>query len=167
MLQKKICMLGSFSVGKTSLVKRYVHSIFSEAYKTTIGVKIDKKEVEFDGKPVKLMLWDIHGDDEYQRIRTTHLRGMGGYFLVVDPTRPESLKVGRELEAKVRNEIGEVPFLLILNKADLKSQWTLDEKDIASLEADGWRCHETSAKTGDGVEEAFLALTEAMVGDRA
>ena len=61
MLQKKICMLGGFSVGKTSLVRRFVQSIFSETYLTTVGVKIDKKSVELPGKTVDLILWDLAG----------------------------------------------------------------------------------------------------------
>ena len=86
MLQKKICMLGSFSVGKTSLVRRFVESIFSEAYHTSIGVKVDKKVVRVDDEDVTLVLWDIHGEDVYQKIRMSYLRGMSGYLLVADGT---------------------------------------------------------------------------------
>ena len=69
MLHKKICMLGSFSVGKTSLILRFVQSIFSDRYLTTVGVKIDKKVISVDGQDVTLMLWDLYGEDEYQKIR--------------------------------------------------------------------------------------------------
>jgi GTPase SAR1 family protein len=62
-LQKKICMLGGFSVGKTSLVKRFVESVFSEAYLTTVGVKIDKKAVDLGDRAVNLILWDVAGED--------------------------------------------------------------------------------------------------------
>ena len=64
MLQKKICMLGGFSVGKTSLVRRFVKSIFSETYLTTVGVKIDKKSVALPDKTVDLILWDLAGEDD-------------------------------------------------------------------------------------------------------
>ena len=66
MIKKKICMLGAFAVGKTSLVQRFVNSIFSEKYQTTIGVKIDQKLVQTGDTEVNLMLWDIHGEDNYQ-----------------------------------------------------------------------------------------------------
>lgn len=163
MIQKKICMLGSFSVGKTSLVRRYVDSIFSEKYKTTIGVKIDKKEVEVGGKAVKLMLWDLHGDDEFQRIRPALLRGTHGYFLVVDPTRPASLEVCKELEVRLEEQIGKCPFLVLLNKCDLEAEWEISPEEVQGLEADGWTVLRTSAKTGEGVEEAFLGLAERML----
>ena len=70
MIQKKICMLGGFAVGKTSLVARYVTSMFSEKYLTTVGVKIDKKQVAVDGRDVTLMLWDIYGQDDFQDVQT-------------------------------------------------------------------------------------------------
>ena len=69
MLQKKICMLGSFAVGKTSLVQRFVKSIYSEVYQTTVGVKVDKKDVQVNGTDLTLMLWDIYGEDDYQKMR--------------------------------------------------------------------------------------------------
>ncbi len=74
-------MLGSFSVGKSSLVRRFVESIFDEKYHTTIGVKVDKKVVQSSGQEVTLMLWDIHGEDIYQKMRMNYLRGMSGYLL--------------------------------------------------------------------------------------
>ena len=71
-LQKKICMLGGFSVGKTSLVKRYVQSIFSETYLTTVGVKIDKKTVDLSDRIVNLILWDLAGEDDINTFRMTN-----------------------------------------------------------------------------------------------
>ena len=82
MLQKKVCMLGSFAVGKTSLVRRFVESIYSDVYQTTVGVKIDKKNVQVNEKEVSLVLWDIYGEDDYQKMRWTYLRGASGYLLV-------------------------------------------------------------------------------------
>lgn len=158
MIQKKVSMLGSFSVGKTSLVRRYVHSIFSEQYKTTIGVKIDKREVEVGDKTVNLVLWDIHGDDEFQPIRPAVLRGTAGFLLVIDPTRPATLEVARELVERFRKELGDVPFLALLNKCDLETDWAIPPEELEALAADGWVLRKTSAKSGFGVEEAFLEL---------
>ena len=87
MLQKKICMLGGFGVGKTSLVSRFVSSMFSDKYLTTVGVKVDKKTVPIDSGEMTLMLWDIYGQDEFQTVRDSYLRGASGYLLVADGTR--------------------------------------------------------------------------------
>ena len=112
-VQKKICMLGGFSVGKTSLVKRYVHSVFSEAYLTTVGVKIDKKTVDLADRTVNLILWDLAGEDDINSFRITNLRGAAGYVLVADGTRPSTLDVALSLRERVEAEYGPLPFVLL------------------------------------------------------
>ena len=167
MIQKKICMLGGFAVGKTSLVARYVRSIFSDKYLSTVGVKIDKKQVSIDGQDVQLMLWDVNGQDDYQAVQASHLRGMSGYLLVVDGTRRATLETARQLEQKAKETVGEVPFILLLNKSDLSESWEIDEQAIFKLSENGWRVFKTSAKSGDGVEKAFEMLARAMLTQQA
>jgi len=163
MLQKKICMLGSFSVGKTSLVRRFVESIFSDAYQTSIGVKIDKKVVRSGNEDVTLVLWDIHGEDVYQKIRMSYLRGMSAYLLVVDGTRRQTLDDALALNERVVEEAGKVPAILVINKSDLAEKWEIDAARESELTAAGWTIIRTSAKTGDSVEEVFSKLTAAML----
>ena len=81
MLEKKICMLGTLAVGKTSLVRRFIEGIYSESYQTSIGVKVDKKSVREAGQEVKLVLWDIFGEDRFQKVQASYWRGMFGYLL--------------------------------------------------------------------------------------
>ena len=108
-LQKKLCMLGGFGVGKTSLVKRFVHSVFSDTYLTTVGVKIDKKTVELAGKTVNLILWDLAGEDDLSSLRTTYIRGAAGYLLVADGTRPATLEVALSLNRRVEASSASCP----------------------------------------------------------
>jgi small GTP-binding protein len=164
MIQKKVCMLGSFSVGKTSLVRRFVDSIFDNKYHTTIGVKVDKKIVNVNGEDVTLVLWDIHGEDVYQKMRMSYLRGMSSYLLVADGTRRQTLDDALSLNERVVQEFGRIPALLILNKWDLTDQWEIDSSQSAKLTAAGWNVFPTSAKTGDAVEKAFLRLAQAALG---
>jgi small GTP-binding protein len=163
MLQKKVCMLGSFSVGKTSLVRRFVESIFDESYHTTIGVKVDKKVVSVSGEAVTLMLWDIYGVDVYQKMRMSYLRGMAGYLLVADGTRPQTLVDALALHERIVQELGKLPAVLVLNKDDLKDQWEIDSAQEAALADNGWTVCRTSAKTGTAVENVFLHLGQAML----
>jgi small GTP-binding protein len=163
MLQKKVCLLGGFGVGKTSLVQRYVQSIFSDKYLTTVGVKIEKKMVNVGAADVALILWDIAGEDDVTGIRTSYLRGAAGYFLVVDVTRGETLEVSKSIQARVTAEIGSVPFLFLFNKTDLQEQWDIPEQSVEDLQDAGHVVLRTSAKTGEGVEEAFQTLAQRMV----
>ena len=162
MLQNKICLLGGFGVGKTSLVSRFVSSIFSDTYLTTVGVKIDKKKVSLDSAEMTLMLWDIYGQDEFQTVRDSYLRGATGYLLVADGTRYSTLDTAVALQKRAESVIGRVPFLLLLNKRDLDREWQVDEETLVTLADQGWRVVKTSAKTGEGVEDAFTTLAREM-----
>jgi len=165
MLQKKICMIGSFAVGKTSLVRRFVESIYSEAYHTTVGVKVDKKVVEVSGKEVTLVLWDIYGEDDFQKMRWSYVRGSSGYLLVADGTRRATLDKAVELEQRLREEAGAIPFIFVVNKSDLAADWEIDDAALEQAAARGWKILRTSAKTGEGVEDTFRELAQAMLGE--
>lgn len=158
MLQKKICMLGSFAVGKTSLVRRYVDSIFSENYVTTIGVKINKKIVSDNDTQLGLILWDVYGEDNHQSVLPSYLRGMAAYILVVDPSRPATFASAKKLHSLVLDTLGEKPFVLVLNKSDIKSEWEIDEEIFNQLSNAAIQTIETSAKTDTGVDEVFQSL---------
>ena len=164
MIQKKICMLGGFGVGKTSLVSRFVHSMFSDRYMTTVGVKIDKKEVAVDKEQVDVIIWDLYGEDDFQKVRPSYLRGSSGYLLVADGTRRATLATAVALQETADHATAGMPFLLLINKADLAASWEIEDDAIRQLEKKGWRILNTSAKTGVGVETAFADLARAMLG---
>jgi small GTP-binding protein len=162
-VQRKVCMLGATSVGKTSLVRRFVESIFSEKYQATIGVKIDRKLVAIDGAQVSLLLWDLQGEDEFQRVRLSYLRGASGLIYVADGTRPETLATTRSIRASAEETVGAVPSLVLLNKSDLNSAWALDDAVVEANAPTGIPIVRTSAKTGANVEDAFSALVRRMI----
>jgi len=162
MLKKKVCLVGQFGVGKTSLVRRFVDSIFDERYLSTVGVKIDRKDVTVGSESVTLMLWDLAGEDEVAQLNLSHLRGASGYILVVDGCRANSLAKAIELQQRIAGQFGPLPFVLVLNKADLREQWEVQNKAVSER---GWATFETSAKAGSGVEEMFRALAEMVVSE--
>ena len=163
MIQKKICMLGSFAVGKTSLVRRYVDSIFSDTYQTTVGVKIDKKMMHLDETEIHLVLWDLYGDDDFQKIRWSYFQGAAGYLLVADGTRRATVEKAIALEERARQEIGPVPVVFVINKSDLVDEWELDAEMETRLTEKHWTILRSSAKTGEGVDEAFVQLTRKIM----
>jgi small GTP-binding protein len=165
MIQKKICMLGAFAVGKTSLVSQFVTSIFSDKYLTTVGVKVDKKLVNLGDRAVTLMLWDIYGQDDFQTIQESYLTGSAGYLLVVDGTRRATLDTAIAIQQKAAGVVRSAPFILVLNKSDLSTEWEVDDRAVWQLAEKGWTVVRTSAKTGAGVEDTFMKLTRLLVGE--
>jgi len=157
-------MIGDFSVGKTSLVARFVRQTFSDKYLTTVGVKVDTKLVQIaENKQVKLILWDIAGNDALTTTTTSYLRGAAGFLLVVDGTRRPTWNSALNLQQAVTKQIGAKPFIVLLNKSDLTEQWELSEDIIVTEQTQGWTLLKTSAKSGLNVEEAFATLANKLV----
>lgn len=163
MLKKKICMLGSFGVGKTSLTARFVLSMFDEKYHTTVGVKVDKKVLQIGGSDLTLMLWDMAGEEDDAPIKLSYVRDAAGYLLVIDGTRGATYNVARSIQDRVQTNIGSLPFVVAINKADQRESWEVQQSQLEELAALGGPLFETSAKTGDKVEEAFQQLASLIL----
>ncbi len=161
MIKKKICMLGAFAVGKTSLVSRYVESLFSEDYLTTVGVKVDTRLLVVRGMEVQLVIWDIAGEDDVHQINLAYLRGASGYLVVVDGTRPETVDVALEILERSADTVGALPHIVCVNKSDLDDDWAIDRDSLAAKGVEDFV--RVSAKTGEGVERAFERLAELMI----
>lgn len=158
-LVKKVVIAGHFGVGKTSLVRQFVHQKFSDQYLTTIGVKIDKKVVEVDDTSVKLMLWDIAGESSSLKIPSQYLVGAHGLIYVFDLSRPETYQ-------NIDNEIFElsktlktIPTIVLGNKSDLVTGEFV-EKLRETIRID---FKITSAKSGDNIEDSFINLAREML----
>ncbi len=161
-LESKICLLGASAVGKTSLVSRFVHGVFSDVYRTTLGVKIDRKRMTLPGGVLDLVVWDIEGDDEFAQIRPAYVRGANGYLLIADGTRGATLDTALRLHDEVGRILGDAPFVLVINKVDLEPEWEIRQGRISVLRARGWSMVRSSAKTGEGVEASFEQLAQAL-----
>ncbi len=157
-------MLGDFSVGKTSLTTRFVKNIFSEKYLSTVGVKVDTKEIKVDKKTtLKLMIWDIAGKDKFTTLDDNYLRGSAGYLLVADGTRPQTIETAFKLQVHMADKFGDIPFCMLVNKCDLKSDWEYSDKEISMIKTKGWSIFETSAKSGENVDTAFFELGQKLI----
>ena len=157
-------MLGGFSVGKTSLVEQYVHSVFSDKYLSTVGVKISKKVMNVDDADMTMVLWDMEGKDVYANFNLSYLRGAMGFFIVADGTRKETLEIAMTLRETALKTAGDIPCILLVNKADLREQWEITDAMLASVAGLGVGMVFTSAKTGEGVDVAFTNLAKRMLG---
>jgi small GTP-binding protein len=163
-VQKKICMLGNYAVGKTSLVRRFVDGRFDDRYLSTIGVKISRRLVELPQRPVHLLIWDLAGSDEFAGFTGSYQQGAAGALLVCDLTRAVTLPVLKEHAAHLREVNPYAALVLLGNKADLVDNLEVEEDELAGLAeklAASW--YITSAKTGAGVEDAFKQLAQRLI----
>lgn len=165
LINKKICMIGDFAVGKSSLVARFVEQQFSSKYQTTVGVKIDTKILELDGNSVKMVIWDLAGADSIKQSAQSYLRGMAGYILVADGSRAETLETALALKQQIDAMSGELPFVGLLNKIDLPHSWEVPNSQFDGLLARGWDFYKTSAQNGTNVEQAFVQLARKVCTD--
>ena len=166
-LSKKICMLGSPAVGKTSLVNQFVRSIFSDAYLTTIGARIDKKQLMVGGAELNLVIWDLAGEDRFESIRGTYLRGASGYLLVVDGCRRVTLEHAICMQEHLGPKLDGLPFVCVVNKSDLEDEWEVTESDMEHLASLGWTVKRSTARDGGSVEEVFRCLGEELLPGKA
>ena len=152
---KKIALVGHFGVGKTSLVRQFVESAFSEDYLVTVGVHIKKKTITINAQEIQLLLWDLEGNTSLNKARKSYLLGTHGFIYVFDVSRPETYEnLEDEMEFLSQN-FPDAPVCLIGNKADLFTKNF--NKDFFKGELFK-ECFFTSAKTGDGVDNAFESL---------
>ncbi len=158
MIQKKVCILGPTGVGKTSLIKQFVEGIFSEKYKTTIGVKIDKKQVNKEGRGIQLLIWDLEGIDRYCGFNPRYLRGASAYIVVVDQTRSQSLTEGMEILELAKEHYPDIPAFFVINKTDLPTSWHWSEEELNTCSQQFALLTKTSAKTGENVESLFNTI---------
>ncbi|MHA1380212.1 MAG: Rab family GTPase [Candidatus Helarchaeota archaeon] len=174
----KLIMVGSGGVGKTSLIKKYVENTFSESYKETIGVNILIKDLQIDNKRVQLLCWDVAGQEKFGRVRQMYYRGASAAMVVFDLTKPSSYLAVPDFVQDFRNIQGDVPLILIGNKIDLRSEMekvpkSLMKDDLAPVPTEkGLEMKElikaidyieTSAKTGELVQQAFEKLARKLV----
>lgn len=162
----KLALLGDAGVGKTSLINMYTEKHFREDYKPTLGVSITVKEIELENvnTQIRLVIWDIAGQDRYDSSRKMFFQGVFGALLVYDTTRHSTFQNIEAKWLKDLKEYGEIDstYILIGNKIDLKDSRIISPekgKELANkLEATDFI--ETSAKYGENVEEAFKRLVE-------
>ncbi len=164
-IKKKICLLGLFSVGKTSLVRRFVYDVFDDLYLSTLGVKVMQKHMpateKEDGtlKQYQFMIWDIEGQEKFNDYLENYFQGSAGAVLVADLTRKDSWDVLPKLMGQFAKINPEARFVLAANKADLLGERHRHFSEIAAFAKEFRIPHFlTSAKTGLNVEQVFLEL---------
>lgn len=163
-IKKKVCLLGTFGVGKTSLVRQYVYNVFEESYLSTIGVSISQKHLTLkSNQEVELLIWDIEGHEKFSPVVENYYTGAAGAILVADLTRPESLDGLDSIYSGFRSVNPQAQFVFCANKDDLQytpqtlakfADWS-NKTDILFFK--------TSAYNNKNVALAFEQLCELLV----
>jgi small GTP-binding protein len=167
-LSKKVCLLGEFAVGKTSLVRRFVYNVFDDRYISTIGVRVSRKTitvpVEEQLAEVTFMVWDIAGSEEFNRVSTSYLRGAAGAILVYDLTREQTFDQLYNYVLSLYKVNPQAKLVLAGNKSDLVDMNTLDTRKAEQLAAElSAPLFFTSAQQGKEVDNLFRQLGRVLV----
>lgn len=160
-MQKKICILGDFAVGKTSLIRQFVHQRFSEKYLSTIGVQLSRKTLKRPKLIIHLILWDLAGGDNHRTARSSYLRGVAGAIIVCDLTRHNTLAFLEEYTSQVREVNPKASIIFVGNKVDLTENRAISDAELEQLSkklAVPYRL--TSAKTGTQIDEVFKLMAD-------
>ncbi len=169
-MKAKLCLAGASSVGKTSLIRRYVLNEFDDRYIETVGTRISKKQVSVplkdqDPVMVNLLLWDIMGQMGFRELlQEQYFQGAQGILAVADVTRPETLDDLYIWIDQIDRITGPVPIVLAVNKVDLPAEQHMPEASLRKF-AHAFDCQvvKTSAKTGENVEEVFWHLAGLVI----
>jgi small GTP-binding protein len=160
MISKKIILTGSFGVGKTSLFNRFIYQEFNDKYLTSIGVKVNKKEVKVDDKEVSLLVWDIAGEISQDKVPSSYFLGARGIVYVMDLSRPTTFKNLESDYLFLKELLPSSVIKIVGNKRDLVSDEQIEEltkglsRPIDCL---------TSAKTGENVNQLFFDLAKSLL----
>ena len=171
-MKVKVCLVGEGAVGKTCLIRRFIHDQFDDRYISTLGAKVSKKEIAFDGPngPISLdmTIWDIMGEKGFRELlKEAYFHGAQGVLAVCDLTRKETLDDLEGWVSAVIKVTGNIPIAFLGNKADLADERVVSQEDLE----DAAKGHDapalfTSAKTGENVEAAFASLAK-LIAARA
>lgn len=174
LLKLKICLVGESSVGKSSLIKRFVFDEFDGTYTATLGAKITKKEISMKTSEngellnIVLLVWDIMGQPGFRELlQESYFYGAHGIIGVCDTTREDTLLELNSWMNSVHSVTGPIPTVFLGNKCDLEEEREVGEIEIKSF-ASGYKHSQTylsSAKTGENVEFIFEELSKRMLKD--
>lgn len=167
----KIVLIGSPNVGKTSLVNQFITKQFKKNYMATIGVNVMVKEIkkEVNGKKyhIQLSIWDVGGQEKFGKVREMYYKGSKAALIVYDITNLDSFNSIVNLVGDYRDIVqkNDVPFILLGNKIDLTDQRKVDTNKgkILAENIGALGFYETSAKTGEKVDESFYKIADTLI----
>ena len=163
----KILTLGESGVGKTCILRRFVENKFLKNHLATIGIDFRAKTIPINGYEVKLKIWDTAGEERFRNITNQYYKGADGIILVFDLTNFDTMNKIRDWYNQIKNNTSsnDIGLVLVANKSDLKREVSNEECLNLSKELN-IKLYETSALTGEGVNEIFEYITQEIINKK-
>ena len=162
----KVLLVGDSSVGKTTLLLKYVEGKFSDSHITTIGVEYKDKLIKINNRDVNLQIWDTSGQERYRSITKNFYRNADGILFVFDVTKEETFNHIKDWLISSDECDKDFKKIIVGNKIDLERVIS-KEKIEHFAKSKNMDCYETSAKTGDGVDKIFESIAELILKDKS
>ena len=166
----QILLIGDSSVGKTSLIQRYANGIFKEEYLATVGLDYYTKQEMINNINVLVKLWDTAGQERFKALTPNYFRNAEGVVLAYDVTNSESFENLKFWINSIKSNLGEknifIPIIIIGNKIDMEDMRDISKEDATKFaKENNYKYFETSAKTGEGVDEAIRDLVNQVLAN--
>ena len=164
----QLLIIGDSSVGKTSLITRYTNGTFKEEYLATVGLDYNSKDEVINNETIHIKLWDTAGQERFKSLTQNYFRNAEGVLLVYDVTKTESFNNLKEWISSIKKNMETknifLPLIVIGNKIDMEDSREIDKEEANKFATENnYKYFETSAKTGEGVDEAIRELVNLVL----
>ena len=165
-IEIKLILLGDISVGKSSILGRYIDNSFTEDYQCTLQVETKSKIIDIDlNTSVKMNIWDTVGQEKYRNLTRQYFRNCQGAIIVFDLTRKDSFDGVQKWIDELKDFSSNIPILIAGNKSDLINEREVNEDVIENFVKNKYMYYDVSAKNGSNVSLAFDKIRTEIIED--
>ena len=166
----QLLVIGDTSVGKTSLITRYTNGTFKDEYLATVGLDYYSKEEIINNKTINIKIWDTAGQERFKALTQSYFRNAEGVMLAFDVTKSESYDNLKDWIASIKKNLeGKnifLPLIIVGNKIDMEESREVEKESAEQFATENnYKYFETSAKTGEGVDEAVRDLVNQVLNN--
>ena len=164
----QLLVIGDSSVGKTSLITRYTNGTFKEEYLATVGLDYYSKVEAINNQTINIKLWDTAGQERYKALTQNYFRNAEGVLLTFDVTNTDSFNNLKDWIGSIKTNMESknifLPLIIVGNKIDMEDAREINKEDAEKFVSDNnYKYFETSAKTGEGVDDAIRDLVNQVL----
>ena len=166
----QLLVIGDTSVGKTSLITRYTNGTFKDEYLATVGLDYYSKEEIINNKTINIKIWDTAGQERFKALTQSYFRNAEGVMLAFDVTKSESYDNLKDWIVSIKKNLeGKnifLPLIIVGNKIDMEESREVEKESAEQFATENnYKYFETSAKTGEGVDEAVRDLINQVLNN--